>query len=169
MEEIQIPLNLLFVTILALVMYNIYLEKKRKTATFLEIGTNHKLIFDEHAKPDIHKLNIILDKLIEAISNLSGIEYKAPDISYCHWINAQGEAIGTTFLIKEDEAAQYEMYYSEFLKIINEIIEISEEQDFETALTKYFEKISKNITSVSIQFEDLLIKLDVQYEKTTGI
>lgn len=166
----KIILNLLFmIPLFTFAMYGIYLKKKRKTATFLEIGTNHKLIFDEHAKPDIHKLNIIPDKFIEGISNLSEVKYDAPDISYCHWINAQGETIGTTFLIKEDEAAQYEMYYSEFLKIINEIVEISEEQDFETALTKYFEKISKNITLVSIQFEDLLIKLDVQYEKTTGI
>lgn len=163
----KVILNLLFLT--SIFAYSIYLKKKRKKAIFLKIGRNYKLIFTKDTKQEIHKINIILDKFIAGISNLSGIKHNVPDISYCHWINGQGEKIGTTFLIKEDEASQYEMYYSEFLKIINEIVEITEEQDFEIALNKYFGNLSKNIVLVSIQFEDLLIKLDVQYEKITGI
>lgn len=157
---------IIFVSIFTLIVYRQYIKNKRKEECFLEIGINHKLLFSTNIKPNICKVILKPDKFIKGMSTLAGVGYKVPDISYWYWVNEAGEKIGTTFLIREDKAYQFEMNYSEFFKIENEILE---EQSFEEALQKYFEKAIKNVKLVSFQFEDLLVKKNVQYEKIIGI
>lgn len=160
---------IIFVPIGAIILYGQHIKKQREAVGFLETGINHKLLFDINVKSEIHKVNFTPDKFTVGITIMAGATYKPPEINYWHWINENGEKIGTTFLIREDDAFQFEMSYDEFLKVQYKILEIMEESDFEQALENFFYKASKNVKLVAIQFEDILVKADVQYEKIIGL
>lgn len=150
-----------------LILYGLYLNKKREKLPILKPIENHKLLFNNDEKTKLHKINITPEKIINMVSSMAGINNKPPEIYYWEFIK-NTEIVGISFLIRQaEEAAQFEMNYNEFLKITDDIIE--ESKDIEKSLTEYFEQISKNVKLISIQFEELLVKNDVQYEKIEGV
>lgn len=166
----KLILNLIiFIPIGIMSLCGLYIKKQREAVGFLENGINHKLLFDTNVKPEIHRVNFRPDEFIVGITSMAGVNYKSPEINYWYWINEKGEKNGATFLIREDDAFQFEMNYDEFLKVQYKILALMEESDFEQALESYFFKASKNVKLVAIQFEDILVKADVQYEKIIGL
>lgn len=157
-----------------------YLQKERKKLEevgILENGVNHKLLFGIDVRYDIYTINLELDYFMEGMNYLMSkaeepeeLRLKVPEINYWYFINNNNQILGVTFLIRQDdEACQIEMTYNEFLKIKYEIIKIMKEEDFEKAIEKYFEKASKNVRLVSLQFKDVLVKIGADYEEIKGL
>ena len=151
----------------------IYLKVRRKKLEevgFLENGINHKLLFGTNVKIDIHIVDMKLDKFKEVMNLLGNIQFRVAEINYWYLINDKNETLGATFLIREeDEACQIEMKYDDYLKVISEILKITEEKDVQIGIEKYFYKISKNVSLISIQFKDMLLKLGADYEEIVGL
>lgn len=172
---------MLFFVMIAIMSKN-YLKKERKKLEevgILENGVNHKLLFGIDVRTDIHKINLKLDCFMKGMNYMMSkaeepeeLMLKVPEINYWYFINNNNnnEIMGVTFLIRQDyKACQIEMTYNEFLKVKYEIIKIMKEEDFEKAVHKYFEKISRNVKLVSLQFKDILVKKRVEYEEIVGL
>lgn len=157
-----------------------YLKKERKELEkvgVLENGINHKLLFGLEVRYDIHKINLKSDYFMEGMNEAmkrarysTNLMLKVPEINYWYFINNNDEIVGVTFLIRQDDkACQIEMSYNEFLKVKYEILKIMKEENFEKAIEKYFEKASKNVKLVSLQFKDMLVKIGADYEEIVGL
>lgn len=145
-------------------------RKKLEEVGFLENGINYKLLFGTNVKTDIHIVNMKLDKFKDVMNLFINEQFKEAEINYWYLINDKNETLGATFLIREeDEACQIEMKYDDYLKVISEILEITEEKDVQLGIEKYFYNISKNVSLISIQFKDMLLKLGVDYEEIIGL
>ncbi len=147
-------------------------KKNREELPYIEIGKSYNITFAEEVKADIFEVKFDPNVADVMLSMAAGYSLMIPKIYYWYFVNSNGEKKGMSFLIKDigPNGYQYlfEMNSTEIVNVENAIIEKTDKQNFEEAVVSYFAKISRNVKNINIQFEDLLVIKNIQYEKMTG-